>query len=71
MVDRPLQGYDQFINDYVGLVTVLPTPECTAPEEAALSHDVILILHVDDELVSEIRRDIAKARQQWSRWFRR
>lgn len=57
LVDRNLEGVDQLIADYVGLLRALPTMERNLSDENT-SHIVPLNLHQDNQLLKRILRKL-------------
>jgi restriction system protein len=68
LIDKPMEGIDQFITDWVGLVTMLPTLDGESYGEYHF-HSIELTFEVDDDLLHRIRRKLKSRRQPWRRWL--
>jgi hypothetical protein len=68
LIDKPMEGIDQFITDWVGLVTMLPTLDGESYGEYHF-HSIELTFAVDDDLLHRIRRKLKPRRQPWRRWL--
>jgi hypothetical protein len=56
LVDRPLEGIDQWITKLVGFAAILPTLERSRPADEREAHTLALELELDDVLLDRIRR---------------
>ena len=58
MVDRSLEGVDQWITKLVGFAAILPTLEQNAPTDQRETHALALELEFDGVLLNRIRRQL-------------
>ena len=68
LVDRPLEGVDQFITKFVGFVADLPTLQRRAGGRTE-KHLLQIEIDADGALMKRINRQLRQQRQPWRRWL--
>ncbi len=68
LVDRPLEGVDQFIAKFVGFIGDLPTLQRRAGGRTE-KHPIQLEIEADGVLMKRINRQLRYQRQPWRRWL--
>jgi hypothetical protein len=68
LVDRSLEGVDQFITQLLGTLAMLPSLQQRNLGHREF-HPILLNLHMDNALAMRIVRQLNFRRQPWRRWL--